>query len=259
MELGAPMAEAYCAQGRLGEATQIIADTLALTRATGARHYEAMAWRVQGQICAAHGMADDAAQAFGSAIALCEALGSRLELAHALYQRGTLHQTRDNIEAAHADWMRAYTLCEHMGAHALLWRTHAALGQLARAQQHLIEAEREFTAARTIVEELAAQMRDESFRASLLRRAAVLIPVAPLALSRSTMKAEFGGLTERERTVAALIARGHSNREIAQALVVSERTVTTHVSNIFAKLGFTSREQVARWAGEKGLVTPTAQ
>jgi DNA-binding NarL/FixJ family response regulator len=259
MELGAPMAEAYCAQGRLGEAIQIIADTLALTQATGARHYEAMAWRVQGQICAAHGRTDDAAQAFDSAIALCEALGSRLELAHALYQRGTLHQTRDNIEAAHADWMRARTLCEQMGAQALLWRTHAALGQLARAQQHLIQAEHEFTAARTIVEELAAQMRDESFRESLLRRAAALIPAEPLVVSRGVTKSGFGGLTARERAVAALIAQGRSNREIAQALVVSERTVTTHVSNIFAKLGFTSRAQVATWAGEHGLATPTAE
>jgi non-specific serine/threonine protein kinase len=67
---------------------------------------------------------------------------------------------------------------------------------------------------------------------------------------------EFGGLTERERAVAALIAQGRSNRKIAEQLVVSERTVTTHVSNIFAKLGLTSRAQVATWADEKGLTSP---
>ena len=63
-----------------------------------------------------------------------------------------------------------------------------------------------------------------------------------------TMKEKFGGLTAREREVAVLIAQGKSNPTIAEALVVSERTVTTHVSNIFSKLGFTSRAQVASWA-----------
>ena len=113
--------------------------------------------------------------------------------------------------------------------------------------------------ARTIVAQLAAEMRDESFRYHLLRRAAALIPAEPLALSRGATKAEFGGLTAREREVATLIAQGHSNREIAERLVVSERTVTTHVSNIFAKLGFTSRAQIATWVGEHGLATPTPQ
>jgi len=72
--------------------------------------------------------------------------------------------------------------------------------------------------------------------------------------SQRTMKEKFGGLTSREREVAVLIAQGKSNPEIAKILVVSERTVTTHVSNILSKLGFTSRTQIASWATEKRLV-----
>jgi DNA-binding NarL/FixJ family response regulator len=53
--------------------------------------------------------------------------------------------------------------------------------------------------------------------------------------------------------VAVLIAQGKANREIAEVLVVHYRTVETHVSNIFSKLGFTSRAQIAVWAGQKGL------
>jgi DNA-binding NarL/FixJ family response regulator len=64
---------------------------------------------------------------------------------------------------------------------------------------------------------------------------------------------KYGGLTERERSVAALIAQGKSNREIAGQLVVSERTVESHVANILFKLGFTSRTQVAAWVVEVGL------
>ncbi len=52
----------------------------------------------------------------------------------------------------------------------------------------------------------------------------------------------------------AASVQGRSNREIADTLVVSERTVTTHIANIFSKLGFNSRAQVAAWAVRKGLL-----
>jgi predicted ATPase/DNA-binding CsgD family transcriptional regulator len=71
--------------------------------------------------------------------------------------------------------------------------------------------------------------------------------------SPRAVKLALGGLTRRERQVATLIAQGKSNREIADELVVSERTVEGHVSNIFSKLGFHSRTQVSAWAVEKGL------
>jgi DNA-binding NarL/FixJ family response regulator len=60
-------------------------------------------------------------------------------------------------------------------------------------------------------------------------------------------------LTTREREVAVLIARGLRNREIAEQLVVTERTVTAHVEQILNKLGFHSRAQVATWVTEQRL------
>jgi predicted ATPase/DNA-binding NarL/FixJ family response regulator len=57
-----------------------------------------------------------------------------------------------------------------------------------------------------------------------------------------------GGLTPRERQIVALIARGLSNKAIAQELVISPATAARHVANIFLKLGFNSRAQVAAWA-----------
>jgi len=54
-------------------------------------------------------------------------------------------------------------------------------------------------------------------------------------------------LTARQREIAALIARGRSNRGIADELVISPATVARHVANIFTKLGFSSRAQVAAW------------
>ena len=60
-----------------------------------------------------------------------------------------------------------------------------------------------------------------------------------------------GTLTPREREVVALIARGCSNRTIAEELVISPATAARHVANILAKLGFTSRTQVAWWAADQ--------
>jgi len=60
-------------------------------------------------------------------------------------------------------------------------------------------------------------------------------------------------LTEREREVLGLIADGRSNREIARALVLSEKTVKTHVSNILMKLDVADRTQAALWAVRHGL------
>ncbi|MFJ9648517.1 response regulator [Streptomyces sp. NPDC004244] len=61
-----------------------------------------------------------------------------------------------------------------------------------------------------------------------------------------------GSLTEREQEVLALIADGRSNREIARALVLSEKTVKTHVSNILMKLDLADRTQAALWAVRHG-------
>jgi DNA-binding NarL/FixJ family response regulator len=60
-------------------------------------------------------------------------------------------------------------------------------------------------------------------------------------------------LTEREREVLGLIADGRSNREIARHLVLSEKTVKTHVSNILMKLDLADRTQAALWAVRNGV------
>jgi DNA-binding NarL/FixJ family response regulator len=79
--------------------------------------------------------------------------------------------------------------------------------------------------------------------------------VASALLSQEVNSGQGRGvsLTEREREVLGLIADGRSNREIARALVLSEKTVKTHVSNILMKLDLADRTQAALWAVRHGI------
>jgi DNA-binding NarL/FixJ family response regulator len=140
----------------------------------------------------------------------------------------------------------------------LLWRICVTLGTLYQTQSREAEGEQVFSTARTIIEELAENIPHGEVQKHFLREAEALLPRMPVTSSpRRAAKQAFGGLTEREREVAALIAKGKSNREIADQLVVSYRTVETHVGAILSKLAFSSRAQIAVWAVEIGLVKPT--
>ena len=77
--------------------------------------------------------------------------------------------------------------------------------------------------------------------------------VAAALLADDAPNERAASLTDREREVLAEIARGRSNREIARALVLSEKTVKTHVSSILAKLGLSDRTQAALFAVKSGL------
>jgi DNA-binding CsgD family transcriptional regulator len=142
------------------------------------------------------------------------------------------------------------------GLQLLLWQIQLTLGKLYRARARRAEAELAFAAARAVVAELAATIPDPALREQFLRQTMARIPTPrPLTPLRAEKQAN-GGLTTREREVAALLAAGKSNREIAATLTLSERTAATHVTNILSKLGFASRAQIAVWATERGLAMP---
>lgn len=137
-----------------------------------------------------------------------------------------------------------------------LWQIHHALGRLHERRKRVEQARREFAAAREVVAALAATIGDEVQRGAFLTTALAMLPAERPPTPLRAAKQSFGGLTRREREVAALIAHGKSNREIAAVLFLGEGTVATHVSSILAKRGFASRSQIAAWATERGLGQP---
>jgi DNA-binding NarL/FixJ family response regulator len=72
-------------------------------------------------------------------------------------------------------------------------------------------------------------------------------------LAYDEAKSSALSLTQPEREAAELVALGRSNREIARSLVVTVRTIETHLENAFRKLGVQSRAELAVWAVQHGL------
>src|SRR5260370_33388619 len=106
-----------------------------------------------------------------------------------------------------------------------------------------------------MLEDLASSLPDETLQQHFLQHADALFPRSRQPSPHRLTKKTFEGLTQRECAVAALIARGKSNREIADALVVAPRTIETHISSILSKLACTSRTQTALGPTEQDLST----
>ncbi|MBA2285189.1 MAG: AAA family ATPase [Ktedonobacteraceae bacterium] len=160
--------------------------------------------------------------------------------ARALIATGRLKEAPEVLEAAKSGLLARQE-------RPLLWQAHALLGQVHTYLKQEKLARQEFIAASHVIHALKATIDDAYLREHFSRMALKTLP-RELSLSGPDSSVErFHGLTEREYTVATLVTGGKSNREIAETLIVGERTVETHVSNILSKLDFTSRKQIATW------------
>jgi DNA-binding CsgD family transcriptional regulator len=83
------------------------------------------------------------------------------------------------------------------------------------------------------------------------RAVATRLQMAPLLASIDASRPPTPGLSRREAQIAELVARGLTNRQIAAGAHISERTVETHVQHVLAKLGFSSRSQIAAWVARR--------
>jgi len=121
-------------------------------------------------------------------------------------------------------------------------RVHAALAK--GASGYLLKS----AGPNDLAAAIQAAARDEVF----------LDPAVARRLTQEVVSPPNGlsALTDRERDVLILVGNGRSNREIADQLVISERTARTHVSNVLRKLQLSSRTQAALVAVREGLVAP---
>jgi DNA-binding NarL/FixJ family response regulator len=109
-------------------------------------------------------------------------------------------------------------------------------------------------ADRDLVEACRAALRGEPFIYPQAMRALMRAYLAHAADQHAPSLA--GPLTAREAEIVKLIAEGHSSKQIAEALVISENTVERHRANILEKLGMHDRVELTRYAIRRGLVEP---
>ena len=143
---------------------------------------------------------------------------------------------RDVLEQIHYPYWRTY----------VRWRRAEAL--LATGERDA--AAHELLAAHDAACRLGAAGLVEELEA-LARRARLPLPGVEDAAEPGDV-----GLTPREREVLALLVEGHTNREIAEALYIAEKTASVHVSNVLAKLEVDNRSKAAARARQLGLVEP---
>jgi DNA-binding CsgD family transcriptional regulator len=165
-------------------------------------------------------------------------------LGPAAYFLGLLDLTLDQPEQAVRRFQHAATLASRLQARPMIALSHE--GQ-ARA---LLTLDRpgDRQQAATLLEEAAATAKELGIH-GLGERANALLE----ELAAPAGPAWPAGLSGREVEVLRLIAAGHSNKAIAQALYISPNTVLRHVSNIFAKTGVANRAQAAAYATRHGL------
>jgi ATP/maltotriose-dependent transcriptional regulator MalT len=231
-------------QGRYDEAEHVALEALDRCRRQGQAHLEAMALSTLGAVAAARGDYGAARQRLQASLELSHSLGDPAAVVQVLERFVELAARHGQLDGA---------LLLGGAAEALRERTGA---QRSRSGQAKLEAA--LAPARLALGEDAADAAWRSGRALSLDDAVA----AALAITDTDEPTDVSPpdvapgpqaddarsmLTERELEVARLIARGHSNKQIAEALVVTEGTAANHVHNVLGKLGFGSRAQVAAW------------
>jgi non-specific serine/threonine protein kinase len=269
-------------------ARRLLEENLAACRALGDSYGLAQWLNDLGDVARCAGEDDRAALLYEESLGLCRALGAKAGIASLLHNLGYLAEHRRDAGRAASLFRESMQLFRELGdrqglAECLIGLAGVAIsiGQVARAVRLFTAAEsqlavlgttvwpsnrvdydRIWTRLRASLDDAAlatARAEAEVLRLDQVVGEALADPEAVLSppLERSLPR-ERDPLSVREREVAALIARGLTNRQIADELVVAKSTVDRHVVNILRKLGLANRAQVAVWAATHGLDGPAA-
>lgn len=255
-------------------AVPIFLESLALARQRGPRWTAYFCLYCLGEAARLDGDLAGADALLSESLALSSAVPDRWGAFHALYGLAFLSLARGDHELATSQAQQSLTLCVELGDTRGSTYALDTLGCIAEAQGNARRAARLFGAAAALREpvgDFTSATMHAAREAALVRiqarlgerefatvfaagRSQSLERAVALARGAELDETAHGGLTSREREVARLVARGLSNREIADALVLTERTVESHLTHIFGKLELHSRSQLTVWTLEHGAL-----
>jgi predicted ATPase/DNA-binding CsgD family transcriptional regulator len=279
-------------RGDFEPAARLYEESLAHYRQAGDRWGTALALNNLGVALREHGDAPRAADLHEESLALRRALGDRRGIAEALDNLGRVALDLKDWQRATALLCESLTLWRELGERPSVPMTLEDLARAAAAWGDLDRAARLWGAAETLRSTLGVPMApyrrrgheaaaagararfgearfahawaagramttDEAIAFALSSRRPSGTPDKTADESGAAPPGAGKGspLSPRERQVAALIGRGLTSREIAAALIVSEKTVDAHADHIRQKLGLRSRAEIAVWAATQGLTS----
>jgi len=244
-------AQVALSQGDVATARRLAEESLALQREIGDQLGIGDSLSLLGEVEASQGNYETARSLYEESLVIARKTGDKGGIAFYLEEFAGVIAAQSELTWAACLWGSAEVLREAIGAPRSPFDRVSYERAVVAARAQL--AEKDFAAAwaqgRTMTPEQALAARELAIKPAPHQSGALGAP----PLTRRAAKSAFGGLTEREREVAALIAQGKTSREIAEILVVTERTIEKHIENILCKFGFSSRAQIAVWAREKGL------
>jgi predicted ATPase/DNA-binding CsgD family transcriptional regulator len=273
-------------QGRLREAQQLAKDSMGVMRRIDQQWGVARALLGLGDLARARRDPDDAHNRYLEALAILREIDARPEIARCLAGLGRVAMDLGEAELARGHLAESLRLSQSTGSRigvargleafaglaviedrpelavqltgaATALRDVAGLSALsgARAERYLASARRLGEPAVTLLwKQGLALSTDEAVALALDAPHSAALPGPATGAGPGDLPAALPStLTRRERQVVALIARGSSNKAIADELFISPTTAARHVANIMAKLGFNSRFQIAAWAADKQL------
>ncbi len=271
--------EMATALGKYNTAQLLLEESLTLARADGDTFRIAATLNDLGNLARCEGHFAQAHSSYEQSLSLWRELGSVRELPMTQHNLAYVYLRQGDIEHAQALFRESLEVQRVQDNREGVLKGLLGLAALASATGLAAESARLFAAAvvhgrgnspilwppekfeyEHYIGRVRANLSDADFEAEQAKGRALSMEQAieyalhlPLPMPSQEEPGASRKLTEREREVAALIAQGLSNGEIADQLVLSKRTVEHHIANILSKLGFTNRAQIVRWAIENGL------
>ena len=261
-------------------AKRLVRDSLVAYRAHGLTDRIAGALNVLGDLALLAGDRADATACYEESLAIWRELRGVPGIASALHKLGQVSRRAPDSERARALLAESLSLQRELGNQQGVAECLAALAATVADRGRPEQAAQVFAASATLlarigvplapVDELTLEADLRTVRARLgpvmwdaawaAGSALSIADAADLALGDPSTVAPapavLASLSPREREVGQLIADGLTNREIANALSISEKTVGSHIDHIMTKLGLRSRTRIAVWAVDNGLRRP---
>ncbi|WP_162452072.1 tetratricopeptide repeat protein [Phytoactinopolyspora mesophila] len=285
------MAEVHAYLGTYGSALELLRDSAAIHQTLGDAAGHARVTNSLGLVHLHQGRNQDALSLFQRGLVLFGELDDTWGMAWSLSNAADAERSLGQLDSAEQHYTQALETAGRIGLSAAMAASLEGLSAIDAARGHHVDAIRRYAAAREIrdsigsstspdrhavlervVDQSRAILGLERFDAAWAEgRAASARHTFTTAFSRETNPDTHGSadppidaagavggagavaISNREREVAALVARGMTNRRLARALGISENTVGRHLENIYRKLSIRSRTELAAWAFNGGL------